>query len=224
MAAKAPVYRLFLEGLVIVASILLAFGIDAWWDARQERERVEAALQSVADEVTQNRGEIERAAAANRRRVERLRWFIDAAPTDIASQPVDALLDAAFSVARPNTYDGGGGALSGLVASGDLSLIPDSDLRRQLLEWQSIPQEVSEDFEDALLLSTAAQERVFSTGALQAWASGDSTGLVRAMLMLRSDTFAVDALIRLSMRTAGYSQELERFLPLSDSLIDALKR
>lgn len=35
--------RLFIEGFVIVASILLAFAIDAWWDERQEAE--EAMLQ-----------------------------------------------------------------------------------------------------------------------------------------------------------------------------------
>lgn len=28
-----------MEGLVIVVSILLAFGIEAWWDARQETNR-----------------------------------------------------------------------------------------------------------------------------------------------------------------------------------------
>jgi len=26
------------EGVVIVGSILLAFGIDAWWEGRQERD------------------------------------------------------------------------------------------------------------------------------------------------------------------------------------------
>ncbi len=29
--------RLLAEGAAIVVSILLAFGIDAWWDDRQER-------------------------------------------------------------------------------------------------------------------------------------------------------------------------------------------
>lgn len=29
--------KLFREGVVIVASILLAFAIDAWWDERKER-------------------------------------------------------------------------------------------------------------------------------------------------------------------------------------------
>ncbi len=30
--------RFVIEGVVIVASILLAFGIEAWWENRQERQ------------------------------------------------------------------------------------------------------------------------------------------------------------------------------------------
>ncbi len=42
-----PWLRAFLEGVVIVASILLAFGIDAWWDAVQEERRAEALAESM---------------------------------------------------------------------------------------------------------------------------------------------------------------------------------
>ena len=35
---QIPWFRVFVEGAVIVASILLAFGIEAWWDGVQERE------------------------------------------------------------------------------------------------------------------------------------------------------------------------------------------
>ncbi len=34
---QIPWLRVFVEGVVIVGSILLAFGIDAWWDGVQER-------------------------------------------------------------------------------------------------------------------------------------------------------------------------------------------
>jgi len=41
---QIPWRRVFVEGGVIVGSILLAFGIDAWWERRQEREREIVAL------------------------------------------------------------------------------------------------------------------------------------------------------------------------------------
>ncbi len=37
MSKQVPWLRVFVEGVVIVGSILLAFGIDAWWDGVQER-------------------------------------------------------------------------------------------------------------------------------------------------------------------------------------------
>ncbi len=37
MKAQIPWLRVFVEGVVIVGSILLAFGIDAWWEGVQEQ-------------------------------------------------------------------------------------------------------------------------------------------------------------------------------------------
>ncbi|MDH3424629.1 MAG: hypothetical protein OEN00_16655 [Gemmatimonadota bacterium] len=39
--------RVLAEGAVIVLSILLAFGIDAWWEGRQERAEELAALSAL---------------------------------------------------------------------------------------------------------------------------------------------------------------------------------
>jgi hypothetical protein len=36
-ARNVPWFRIAAEGAVVVASILLAFAIDAWWDERLER-------------------------------------------------------------------------------------------------------------------------------------------------------------------------------------------
>lgn len=43
LTRQVPWLRIFAEGFAIVVSILLAFGIQAWWEDRQERA-VEAAL------------------------------------------------------------------------------------------------------------------------------------------------------------------------------------
>lgn len=46
--------RLGLEGVLIVSSILLAFGIEAWWDGRQERARIETALRNLEAGFTEH--------------------------------------------------------------------------------------------------------------------------------------------------------------------------
>ncbi len=51
MTKQIPWLRVFVEGVVIVVSILLAFGLQAWWDGRQEREEQEAYLTAVSGEL-----------------------------------------------------------------------------------------------------------------------------------------------------------------------------
>jgi hypothetical protein len=49
-----PWLRAITEGSVIVISILLAFGIDAWWDERQERRQEAEYLTAFLDEIDRN--------------------------------------------------------------------------------------------------------------------------------------------------------------------------
>ncbi len=47
-----PWPRILAEGVAIVLSILLAFGIQAWWEGVQEREEEQVALAVVGKIVT----------------------------------------------------------------------------------------------------------------------------------------------------------------------------
>jgi hypothetical protein len=46
--------RMFVEGVVIVVSILLAFAIDAWWDDRQRAEESRLQVERVVAELEAN--------------------------------------------------------------------------------------------------------------------------------------------------------------------------
>ena len=48
---KIPWPRIAVEGVAIVASILLAFSIDAWWGDRQQRETEQVVLQALLDDL-----------------------------------------------------------------------------------------------------------------------------------------------------------------------------
>ena len=48
---RIPWPRIAAEGVVVVASILLAFSIDAWWAARQQREAEQVVLQALLDDL-----------------------------------------------------------------------------------------------------------------------------------------------------------------------------
>ena len=46
-AQQVPWLRIITEGVAIVASILLAFAIDAWWQRRAELEQANALVVSL---------------------------------------------------------------------------------------------------------------------------------------------------------------------------------
>lgn len=48
-------YLLLVESALIVASILLAFALNGWWEARQERQLAERAITAFEQEITRNR-------------------------------------------------------------------------------------------------------------------------------------------------------------------------
>ena len=133
MKPQIPWLRVFVEGVVIVVSILLAFGIEAWWDGVQEREEVRRDLVNVAQELTENRERVlieiewmERLSAGSAAIVEILE---SAQASGEASLP-DTL--SFLGTTNPSTLNASLGALDALIASGRLARIEDPRLRRGL--------------------------------------------------------------------------------------------
>ncbi len=132
MKPQIPWLRVFVEGVVIVGSILLAFGIDAWWEGVQERGEEQEILTGLRAhfEDVQARLDLwvgiglvgeDLAARALRNSQERL-----------SNGALDSLMSSFWAV---NVIDRGGGPLDALLASGRLELIEDRRLREQLARW-----------------------------------------------------------------------------------------
>lgn len=133
--SQIPWARVVAEGVLIILSILLAFGIDAAWDARQWRAkeleylralRVEMVL--AAEELSEDHG----------RRDRWLAWSDSilaqsserTAPDSVVNvwiQEVGMLMTRFFP---PSSV------LNDLVSSGNLSILGSSDLRFALLAYQ----------------------------------------------------------------------------------------
>ena len=62
LTRQIPWLRVFVEGVVIVGSILLAFGIEAWWDGVQERVEERQALEALARDFESAAEEIDQVA------------------------------------------------------------------------------------------------------------------------------------------------------------------
>mgnify|MGYP001816506488 CR=1 FL=1 len=93
-----PWIRLLAEGTAIVASILLAFGIDAWWGRIQRQGEAEVLLAGLHGEAAANLTTLRAGLDSLSANQDRLARFVLSAPEDYSEE----LGDSAWSaVVRP---------------------------------------------------------------------------------------------------------------------------
>jgi len=139
MTRQIPWLRVFVEGVVIVGSILLAFGLQAWWEGRGEAETQRTVLSalrsdfdSVAVDLERVRSSHQRFQAAAERLIEMARA---GAIPQTSAQEVDSLLTQVFEM---QTFDPSTGALEALINSGDLGVVGDATLTGELTAWPAL--------------------------------------------------------------------------------------
>ena len=145
MKTQIPWLRVFVEGGVIVGSILLAFGIQAWWeqsrDAAIERQQIEALAEDFSKNVellTQRQLRVELSV----RRLTRVRDLLRATPSGSQVAIPDSILN---EVRTMGTIDPVRGTLDAMVGSGSLDQLSDTALRAALTDWQRLVSDVRTD-------------------------------------------------------------------------------
>ena len=126
-----PWKRLSAEAVAIVVSILLAFWIDAWWDARQDQSEEREILIGLHAEFIDLRRRLDIWAGMNREGIRLIEEFLAGPVEDMDPESVEGALLYSYLV---NVLDQGG-ALDALLASGRLELISDRDIRIRLAKW-----------------------------------------------------------------------------------------
>ncbi|MEM6937258.1 MAG: hypothetical protein AAF552_12430 [Pseudomonadota bacterium] len=133
------------EIVVIVASILLAFGIEAWWDERQNREEEQQILAGLEREFTDYQDRLVFALKMHGEMSHAMKTIYQATDQGIWSA-TDITLDAALMrTLWPPTTELGGGVRDALVQAGGLELISDRTLREKLALWPGVYAEVLDD-------------------------------------------------------------------------------
>ncbi len=135
---RADFGTLLLELIVVVVGILLALGVDTWWDSRAEEDLKREYLRSLHDSLQQDLAfmddrilpEIELRIETS----EHLKQVTpDTVPVTLEDQR-DFVMDinraGYFAVFRPQRS-----VIDDLVATGNLRLIDDAALRRSLLDY-----------------------------------------------------------------------------------------
>ncbi len=133
---KIPWKRISVEATAIVASILLAFGIDAWWENRGDRQEEERLLNAVRQELVENNLRAQRSIKFQSIMIERsiavLQAYAD--QLELSDKEIDELL---AGLMWSNTTYFQNGVVQGLIQSGKLSLIQNESLQNQIASIDS---------------------------------------------------------------------------------------
>ena len=87
MTRQVPWLRILAEGSAIVVSILLAFGIQAWWEDRQERAVETALLTGLIEDLRLDSADYEGFAAVHRGRMAGADFLLSRASQDPLGTP-----------------------------------------------------------------------------------------------------------------------------------------
>lgn len=134
--SPVPWARILAESVAIVLSILLAFGIDAWADGRQARERERLILAGLEADFRGSRDEIE-SVTRNFRRVDsaarELLGLTGPTPrSEVSGRRLDSLV-AALIVS--DNYEPANATLASLLSSDGLGALTNPELRVALSRW-----------------------------------------------------------------------------------------
>lgn len=136
--------------MVIILSILAAFGIDAWWDSKGETAQARAFLEALSVDFEAAEAELDRVRRLHELVAEGsdqlMTWADQGDPVAAcrqSSDPYSALL------ARP-TFDPPMGTVQTILSSGRADLVTDRALRRELTQWSSLVEDLRNEEQQAV--------------------------------------------------------------------------
>jgi hypothetical protein len=165
MRERFPWGRVAAEGIAIVASILLALAIDAWWDGRRAADAEREFLSDLSAEFSQNRDQLRGVLEQQRRRQSMLEVIVAEAGANRAGLSSDSIqVLARRAYLNPGFYPRTDAMERGSAGAG-LELISDPGLRRRVSGfWDSWQHFFRNQARYADLVSDP--EVLFQTGAL----------------------------------------------------------
>jgi len=135
------------EGIVIVASILVAIALDASWASHQETKVERRVLGELREEFQSAKARVEISVAELETVIEASLDLVGALGKDTIALSPDAAQEMVNRVLTFNTLEVPTSVVDSIVASGQVRLISNSELRDALAEWPAFISDVRENHE-----------------------------------------------------------------------------
>ncbi len=147
-----PWKRISVEAAAIVASILLAFAIDAWWAEIQEREFEVETLVALLEEFQGHRAELTVERRGHEFMLDAIGSLVSFATTGVYESDQFSIDRSMFYLRIPATTDFGSGVRDALISSGRIEVVSDKRLRYEIAEWSSVLDELKDDQQNGVNL------------------------------------------------------------------------
>lgn len=145
--SKIPWNRILVEGVAIIASILIAFAIDAWWEDRQETEAEIRNLTRVSAELVANSERIASKLQTLESSIQATSTFISwmgPEPADIDNETLIEQWDALYGIGFFSLHRS---AASDYLARGRTDMVTNLEIRQAISEWYSAGTALEEQYE-----------------------------------------------------------------------------
>lgn len=142
---EIPWMRAGLEGVVIVVSILLAFGIDAWWDERQERAEEREALAQLESDFRANAIQLDTIRFYHQRALDAGYEILARAGLGGEPRGGPSAAELVLQVGSAWNYDPVLGGINSLIQSGKLGILQNDSLRIAIAGWPDVVRDLNGD-------------------------------------------------------------------------------
>jgi hypothetical protein len=226
---------LLVEGAVIVASILLAFAIDAMWARHQEKLEEAEVLASLESDFRENLESVNSIIRSYQLFADRVEKLISMSPEEIRALSQAEVSEIMLSTANPWTFDAVRGTTDTLVYGGRLAVLSDPRLRKALITFLN---RVSDSDEDVAYLMQGAQDLwaaeirhggPWTDPATEIGHIGRipvprfvPTATPEDLLSVRADPELMGHSKRFHINAAYYLSELERMRILIEEILDLI--
>lgn len=144
---RLPWLRVLLEGLVIVGSILLAFGIEAWWQGLGEQEEEQDALEVLQRDLTSAVTQLGELAELAQAGADAALDAYMALGGDLASIDRAVVSDRLIRSLSRRTMQLPRAGYTDLLSTGTLGLIDDRDLRDAIVQFHEEAERIETIYE-----------------------------------------------------------------------------
>lgn len=214
--------HLLVEGVLIILSILIAFGIEAGWEQRAERLRGDRVLVQIAEDFRGHSATAERGAVRHRERATSAAELLGRVGPAADPTPEEAL-DGYAAVATFNPVSFQPGMLETVLANEGLSVVQDAALRGRLAAW-SFQVETLDEIQRFVIDESAVLD-AYLQAKLPLRMSGTLADVeVRASVFpwdprtIYRDLEFENLLVRQSRASSAIASRLERMRDIADAI------